>query len=183
MTEVMNNPYTLYELSEKVQALDEILDLLTDPDSSWSDEEREQLEEAYTNAFDELGESESAKIDAYATLQQVWEAVAANCKAETQRLSARRKVFENKVARNKDRLIWYMRGLDKKKIEGIRFTASLVKPRVTVVIDDEYALPEGTYEVVPSIKPDRTEIKRRLDAGEDVPGAHLEDGNWSVRIK
>lgn len=180
---VLNNPYTLYELNEKMELLDQILDQLTDPDLEMDQDEREQLEEAYLQAFDDLGENLEDKIDAYGVLRVVWENVVENCRAEYQRLAARRRAFENRLERNKVRLAWFLQERGVKKVEGTRFTASLIQGRASVVIDDEYALPEGTYEVVPTIKPDKKEIKRRLDAGEDVPGARLEIGQPTVRIK
>lgn len=60
-------------------------------------------------------------------------------------------------------------------------TVSVMKGRASVIIDDEDAVPRqlGTS----SWKPDKTAIKAQIDAGEAVPGAHIEIGNDSLTVR
>lgn len=50
-------------------------------------------------------------------------------------------------------------------------TVSVTKPRVTVEITDEASLPQGFVEV--KRVPRKAEIKKALEAGEEIPGAVL----------
>lgn len=179
----MDNPYSLYNLSQKEQELDLLLDQLTDPDSEIDDEERAQLEEAYLNAFEELGDHITDKIDSYGVMQQIWKGVVDNCRHEYQRLAARRRVFEDKIDRNKERLVMYLIANDHKKVEGKLYTATLMAGRPIVEIYDEDALPDDCVREKVLIEPDKQEIARRIKNGEEVPGARLTDGNATVRIK
>lgn len=51
----------------------------------------------------------------------------------------------------------------------------------SVVVDDVNALPQGFTET--TVSPRKAEIKKALEAGEDVPGAHLETGDDSISIR
>jgi hypothetical protein len=58
----------------------------------------------------------------------------------------------------------------------------LCKGRQEVRITDETKLPLDVVEVVMVSKANKAEIGRRIEAGQDVPGAALEYGRPYVRI-
>jgi len=62
-------------------------------------------------------------------------------------------------------------------------TVSITKPRVVVEITDEAAIPQGFVEI--KRIPKKTEIKKALEAGEEIPGAvlGLSDDGIMVRTK
>jgi len=67
------------------------------------------------------------------------------------------------------------------KISLPEATLSVSKGRASVVIDDLSALPQGTFST--ERKADKTAIKAQIDAGEDVPGAHIEMGDQSLTMR
>ena len=69
------------------------------------------------------------------------------------------------------------------KISCPLFTITLAKGRETVVIDDKDKIPDEYVRVKTSIEPDKVEIGKRLKAGEEVEGAHLERSKPSIQIK
>lgn len=60
-------------------------------------------------------------------------------------------------------------------------TISVTKPRTTVEIIDEAALPQGTYTIKKI--PDKAAIKRLLEQGEQIPGAVLSLGDESLSVR
>jgi len=62
-------------------------------------------------------------------------------------------------------------------------TVSITKPRVVVEITDEAAIPQGFVEI--KRIPKKTEIKKALEAGEEIPGAvlGLSDDGIMVRAR
>lgn len=62
-------------------------------------------------------------------------------------------------------------------------TVSITKPRVTVEITDEAALPQGFVKIERTAK--KSEIKAALEAGDEIPGARLglSDEGLMVRTK
>lgn len=69
-----------------------------------------------------------------------------------------------------------------KKTDGL-FTISLCPGRSKTVIDDEKKLPYAMVEVVEVVRPKTDSIKTALEAGAEVPGAHLETGTPYVTIR
>jgi uncharacterized membrane-anchored protein len=69
-----------------------------------------------------------------------------------------------------------------KRDDGL-FSISLQQGRASCVIRDEKKLPFELVDVVELIKPRTAEIKERLEAGEEVPGATLEYGADYVTIR
>ena len=81
----------------------------------------------------------------------------------------------------KDYLRWNMESCGISKIECPLFKVSLRRPVKSVMVSDESKLPDGCIRV--KREPDKTEIKKRLQADMDVPGASLVDGKAVITIK
>ena len=69
-----------------------------------------------------------------------------------------------------------------KKDDGL-FSISLSPGRSSCEIVDEKKIPYDLVSVIETIKPKTAEIKKRLEAGEDIPGTRLEYGADYITIK
>lgn len=103
--------------------------------------------------------------------------------AEIARLQERKRLITNRQSSIKDYLRENMEAAEISKISCPLFTITLAKGREVAVIDDENALPDELMRVKTEINPDKNAIAAKLKAGEEVPGAHLERGQSSIRIK
>lgn len=91
--------------------------------------------------------------------------------------------FDRKADAMRDMALHLMEAAGQPKVILPVATLSIRKGVSSVVVDDVDALPQGftRTEVVPL----KTELKKALEAGESIPGAHLETGpeGLSVRTK
>jgi hypothetical protein len=69
-----------------------------------------------------------------------------------------------------------------KKDDGL-FSVSLVAGKAKLIIDDQGKLPLDMIEVIEVIKPISDKIKTALEAGQVIPGAHLEISEPYVMIR
>lgn len=102
---------------------------------------------------------------------------------EIKRLQARKQTILNAEASFKEYLRTNMEATGISKISCPLFTITLAKGREVAVIDDADQLPDELMRVKTDIAPDKLAIAAKLKAGEEVPGARLERGQSSVRIK
>ena len=98
-------------------------------------------------------------------------------------LSAKKRVLGNNKEQLKDYLRDNMERLGISKIDSPFFTINCVAGRDIAIIDNEQDLPDEFVDVVTTTKPNKSGITKALQAGEDVPGAHLEKSKSSIRIK
>lgn len=103
--------------------------------------------------------------------------------AEIERLQERKRLVTNRQGQIKDYLRENMQAAEITKISCPLFTITLAKGRETVVVDDESALPDDLVTVKTDVKPDKAAIAAKLKAGDEVPGAHLERSQSTIRIK
>ena len=125
------------------------------------------------------------KAEKVAVAKVILDAECAKYKAFEEAARTRRKSREAAIAGIKDYLCRSMIAADVQKIkknDGL-FTISLSEGRTTVSIDDKNALPFDLTEIVEDVRPKMDEIKRRLEAGEVVPGASLRTGDPYVTIR
>lgn len=108
-------------------------------------------------------------------------AFAAGLKAEEENLSTRRKTVERRVDSVKKYLSSCLATVGKDKVETEKARISFRKS-VQVQIDDEAALPADYVTTTVTTKPDKTAIKKAIQAGEDVAGASLVE-NRNIQIK
>ena len=94
---------------------------------------------------------------------------------------AKIKALNNRKDRLENYLMNSMKLINVEKISGDRymFSISITKGRDAVCVKDIDMLPEGFYKK----QPDKTKIKKALDAGESVVGASLEKGNDYLTIR
>lgn len=101
--------------------------------------------------------------------------------AEEENLSTRRKTVERRVDSVKKYLSSCLVTVGKDKVETAKARISFRKS-IQVQIDDEAALPADYVTTTVTTKPDKTAIKKAIQAGEDVTGASLVE-NRNIQIK
>ena len=172
---------TLYEISEAFEGIMETLDMITDPDAD--DEIGEGLEDAMNEALNSLEMDLATKTENIVRLLASWDAMGVMVKSEEERLRQKRKVLEAKTVRLRTYLRDQMVRTGRKKIETSVKNVTLRAGSKRVVIDDEELLPQGTFDTVYTIKPDKKLIMERFKAGMETEGAHIEEGEPTLMIR
>lgn len=130
--------------------------------------------EAISAAFDE-------KAEATALYIKNLNVFISGAKAEEAALAERRKAAENRVERLKGFLASAMQTVGRNKVETAKAKISFRKS-TQVQIDDEGALPVDFVTTTITTKPDKTAIKKAIQAGQAVAGAVLVE-NQNLQIK
>lgn len=107
--------------------------------------------------------------------------MAAAAKAEKERLAALQKFYENAQKRLTDALSNAMQVFGHDKVENATMRLSLRHTTATEV-DDLDQLPAEYKTTKVEVVADKTAIKKAIQSGEAVPGAHLVE-NVSLQIK
>ena len=107
--------------------------------------------------------------------------MAAAAKAEKERLAGLQKFYENTQKRLADALSTAMQVFGHDKVENATMRLSLRHTTATEV-DDLDAIPSEFKTTKVEVVADKTAIKKAIQQGEDVPGAHLVE-NVSLQIK
>jgi len=111
------------------------------------------------------------------------DAEVAAMKDAEEKISARRKSKENRIARLKAYALANMLATGKTKIESPYFVMGLRNNPESVVIDAESQIPQDYMREIPATySPDKTLIKKAIQDGFDVPGCHL-TRTQSLQIK
>jgi len=159
-----------------------------------------QIKNEYLQALNELENMEGLTPeminDSLASINVRFEekalAVAAyikNLQSDIERMTAYRMAMaerqdriDNKIEHLKNYLKHNMQALDKKIIKGIEFDISLRNCNSKVVIDDESRIGQEWYRREIVSKLDKEALRNALQNGQEVKGAHLEQG-VSLTIK
>lgn len=161
---------TIYELSNQWQWL---MELAEDPDTD---------PEVFKATMEALDGDIEDKADGYAKVITSITGDINLLKEEIDRLTARKRAAEANIKRMKETLQYAMEATDKRKFKTQLFSFSIQKNPVTVVIDNEEALPQE-YLIEQAPKIDKTALKDALKAGVDMGGiCHLEQTE-SLRIR
>jgi hypothetical protein len=148
---------------------------------------RDMLGEGYDDDtfLDTLdGETDAVEIaDRLIASMQGDEALAAAAKEQADALAARSKRLGDRARAKKRTLLAVMDAMGVRKLERPAATLSRRAGGVSLVITDEAAIPSQLTRT--RVEPDKAAIKKQLQAGEDVPGAALAQGDdtISVRVK
>lgn len=126
------------------------------------------------------------KIEQYCKVIKNLEADMDALKAETKRLSDKRKVLENNVDRLKAAMFESMKATGKTKVKGTVFTAAIQKNggKLPLIVADDVTtdhLPDQL--VIVTEKPNLEAIRELLEAGKVVDGFTLGERGESLRIK
>ena len=161
----MNN-LSLYEISQNYR---DALDVLTDPDNDLP-------AEVIADALEGLQGSLEDKAVNVAKFFKNLEAMAQAIKDAEQRMAARRKAIEDRVASLKTYLKGNMESCGITKIESPWFVLAIQKNPAAVDVSDEAAIPDQFVEIVTTRKINKAAIKQTIESGADVPGAVLTRG-------
>lgn len=141
---------------------------LADDDSIPQDE----VNNALLSLEDELQEKGENCIKYLDSVQDKIDAAKANKK----KLDAYIKTLENRKKRVEKACIYALDTLQVKSIMTGWGEMKIKKNPPSVVIDDLTAIPSEYVTTKIDLVPDKTAIKKAIKAGEEVPGAHLEQG-------
>lgn len=111
------------------------------------------------------------------------QAYSAALREEEKRLAERRKVADNRVDRLKEYIALCMEKGGLKKVRAGLQEVSTRKGVNSVVVSDAELLPDDLVDFKTETVPIKSEIKKRLDAGEEIKGAKLQMGKPSLIIK
>lgn len=123
----------------------------------------------------------TAKAEDYGHAILNLKAMATAAKAEKDRLANLQKFYENAQKRLTDALSTAMQVFSQDKVENATMRLSLRHSTATEV-DDLDQLPSEYKTTKVEVVADKTAIKKAIQQGEDVPGAHLVE-NVSLQIK
>jgi hypothetical protein len=188
---------SLFEIDQELDALlDEIQEEI---------ENQGEAESDLMSRFQQFCEAHSEKVDRIGRFLRMMEARMLYCKSEAARLQERSRSADNKIARTKGMVLYYLKSRDLSKIEGREFTLRLQKnSQESVSIIDETQVPLPFREVDVRIqgnlwqsilgylpenlkdalrvcmlqdKPNNEAIRQAIEHGEIVPGAEVRRGS------
>ena len=146
---------------------------------------RDMLGEGFDEAtfLDTLdGETDALDMaDALIRDMQEADAMAAAAKAQADQLAARAKRMGDRSAAMKRGLGTLIEAMGVPKLERPAATVSRRKGSMSVQIVSPDDVPSQLCRITRT--PDKTAIKRQIEAGEDVPGARLERGADGVTVR
>lgn len=154
----------IYEIPSTLRDLLDRLD--ADPDTGEVDGEA-------LAAYAEYNAAAAEKLEGTACYVRELKAEADAIKAEEERLAKRRKALENKSERLKNYMMPALEAMGG-KVKGVMASVRIGKSQAVTVFDLD-ALPDAFKRVVTKVDPDKVALKKALKAGEDIPGAALED--------
>ena len=144
-------------------------------------------EEAISDTLEALGGELDEKIDSVACIIKQLDSEAIAIKAEKAKLADRQSVKEHQRDRLKDYIRQAMQLAGKKKVETSRNCVSVGKAQPKAVITNLDALKSRNDIWKPydyrETNVDKTSLKALLQAGEQIPGAALQDGAPRLMIR
>ena len=161
---------SLYEITRDYREAFDRLEIDEETGEILNAEELDRL----SGAFDEKAESTACYIKNLAAFVDA-------LKAEEANLAKRRKAAEKKAEYMKAFLASCMDAAGRDKFSGVKASVSFRKS-VAVQIDDEASLPSDYVVETVTTKPDKTAIKKAIQAGTAVSGASLVE-NRNIQIK
>ena len=164
---------SLYEIDARIKT---IIDGIMD-----SADENGEVGEIDLTELKELQEAKQTKLENIALYVKNLAVEASAIKEEEITLADRRKRLERKSERLKGILINAMQEDGSRKISSPRFEAVLRDSKKTEIIDPE-AIPDEFIVTKIEKNPDKTAIKKAIEAGQEVAGARV-ILNTSITIK
>ena len=154
-------------LYDYIREIDEIMLSAVDEDGVIADEE-------IMAKLDELDVAMADKVDNCIKFYKSRKAMAEALKEEKLALAKRQQTAENEAERMKDYLAYCLAG---SKWESVAGKISYRSTKA-VEIDDLYQLPEVYTSV--ELKADKTAIKKAIENGETITGAHIEERTSTI---
>jgi len=140
-------------------------------------------EQAISDTLEGLQGAIEDKAKAVAAYLQNIKAESVAMKEAEARIAARRKSIDNKVTRMQDYLRDEMTKANLPKLQTPEFSVSVGKPTKSVEIIDVEDVDKEYLTTKVTIMADKKSIKKALDAGQEVKGAHLVEGKARLTIR
>lgn len=151
--------------------------------AAMADSDDESMAVAVLDTIEAIGGTFEEKAKAVIAVARNRESDVAAIDAEIERLKKRKTAINNQANRLYEYLRENMEATGIKKISCPLFSITLADGREFARIDDESRLPDELMRVKTEISPDKVEILKRLKDGIEVPGAHIERSQSTIRIK
>lgn len=152
---------TLYELSQEYQDLLDALENATDDETIIED----------TIASTGINERIEDKFEGYGQVISQVKADTTAVDVEIKRLTEKKRTYQNNLKRLKTALLNSMASTNTTKVKTPLFSFSIRNTR-SVEITNAGDLPENVLKPQEP-KPDKTAIKKMIEAGQEVPGATI----------
>ena len=162
----------LYELNQNFNNLIEVLENTED----------ENIKELIKKSMDQLTLETNEKIENIIKYIKNLEAEAEALEKESKRLNDRKVKTLKKVDNLKNYLKDFTNTLDSKKYHTGIFNISIRKNAASVVIDNEFLVPDKFCKTEVIRKVDKAALKEKLKAGEVIEGVKLQQSE-SIIIK
>ena len=162
----------LYELNQNFNNLIEVLENTED----------ENIKELIKNSMDQLALETNEKIENIIKYIKNLEAEAEALEKESKRLNDRKIRTLKKVDNLKGYLKDFTSSLESKKYNTGIFNISIRKNAASLVIDNEFLVPEEYCKIEVIRKVDKVALKEKLKAGEVIEGVKLQQTE-SIIIK
>lgn len=171
------NELTLYGISKEMIAMEELWEMAIDEETG-EVKDAALLEELQQGIETTLKEKSADIVKYYKNRDSLIESI----DKEIKRLQELKKIGEKKQDSFKNYIKMCMEKMGVKKIETSNGNISLRKTPESVELIDEEIIPEKFKTTVQLEKISKTDIKKALQEGEEVPGATLKRG-MSINIK
>ncbi len=171
------NELTLYGISKEMIAMEELWEMAIDEETG-EIKDSALLEELQQGIETTLKEKSADIVKYYKNRDSLIESI----DKEIKRLQELKKIGEKKQDSFKNYIKMCMEKMGVKKIETSNGNISLRKTPESVELIDEEIIPEKFKTTVQLEKISKTDIKKALQEGEEVPGATLKRG-MSINIK
>lgn len=148
-----------------------------------SQESDELTPEMLADTFEGLEGALADKLDGMMGLMREYKGQAETCKAERERMTQREKSFNTCADNLKKYALQCLITANKKSLKTDFNTFSVKPGSVSVIIDNQNAIPDEYVDVATVVAPDKAKIKKAINEGIDVPGAHLETGSPSLAVR
>lgn len=171
------NELTLYGISKEMIAMEELWEMAIDEETG-EVKDAALLEELQQGIETTLMEKSADIVKYYKNRDSLIESI----DKEIKRLQELKKIGEKKQDSFKNYIKMCMEKMGVKKIETSNGNISLRKTPESVELIDEEIIPEKFKTTIQLEKISKTDIKKALQEGEEVPGATLKRG-MSINIK
>ena len=161
---------TLYEISDHLVSLLDTFDLCE------TDEQRAECNAEIERYVD----AQIRKVDSFCRFLSHLESQTELAEKEIKRLKAREAVFANLLERLEKYAIFTMQRNNLRKLDGDTAKLMLRVNTRGVDIDNEELVPAKFKTIRQEVQIDKRGIKKAIDAGEEVPGAHLREPSVSL---
>jgi hypothetical protein len=158
----MNNLEPLWQIEEELRAL-------VDSAETCPEDLRAELEERIARYVG----AEIDKVDRVGAVLSSLDGVAANAKAEIDRLRARQHSSERARARLEEYVLRVLRLRGGEPLKGRNVTFS-VRHSEALIVDDPEAVPPEFKRTTVSVDIPKDPVKKAIKAGSVIPGAHIE---------